>query len=136
LLLLYDNLRSHDVSHPILSRYKSVYWYVWLQNQLQSRQAVEVLEFLADGLLLKGIALIPLYYRRFGLRSMDDIDVLARPETGGRAIDTLRRAGWRVKAPDWRARDVLGTDKAKIGNAEQRRIANVLEARFEAYKGQ
>jgi hypothetical protein len=103
--LLYDNLRAHDVIDPVLSRYKSVYRHAWLQNQLQTRQAGEVLEVLAaaglDGLLLKGIALIPLYYRRFGLRAMDDIDVLVRPETGGRAIDALRRAGWSVKDPDW-----------------------------------
>jgi hypothetical protein len=100
--LLYDNLRTRFVTDPILSRYKSVYRYYWLQNQLQTRQAGEVLEVFAaagvDGLLLKGIALLPLYYRRFGLRPMDDIDVLVRPETRERAIDALCRAGWRVKA--------------------------------------
>jgi hypothetical protein len=108
--LLYDNLRTHNVNDPILSRYKSVYRYVWLQNQLQTRQAVEVLEALegagVEGLLLKGIALIPLYYGRFGLRPMSDIDVLVRPETGERAIDALRRAGWRVANRDWSDRRI------------------------------
>ena len=113
--LLYDNLRTHGVSDPILSRYKNVYRYVWLQNQLLARQAVEVLEVLTaagvQGMLLKGIALIPLYYSRFGLRPMNDIDVVVRPETGGCSIDALRRAGWRVKDPDWSDRKI-GHDHA------------------------
>jgi Uncharacterised nucleotidyltransferase len=99
--LLYDNLRTLGVNDPILSRYKSVYRYFWLQNQLQTRQAVEVLELLAaagiEGMLLKGTAFIALYYRRYGLRPMDDVDVLVRPERIEYAIDVLRNAGWRLK---------------------------------------
>ncbi len=103
--LLYANLHDLGVADPALARYKNVYRHARLHNQVLTRQALEALELLAgagiEGMLLKGIAFIALYYGQFGLRPMNDIDVMVRPETAEQAVDVLLGAGWRVKHPDW-----------------------------------
>jgi hypothetical protein len=47
-----------------------------------------------DVLVLKGAALVLRVYRRFGTRTMADIDILVRPESLDRAVAVLTALGW------------------------------------------
>lgn len=95
---LYRNLAAQGVSDPDMARYKSVYRYVWVENQLRARQAQILLSLLEragiEVMLLKGLALASLYYDDPGLRPMGDMDFLVRPEQAEAAGRVLADAGW------------------------------------------
>jgi hypothetical protein len=98
--LLYRRLHALGVNHPDMERYKSVYRYVWVENQIRVRQAQIILDLLGRAeipvLLLKGIALGPLYYGDLGLRPMNDLDFLVPPEHADGAGKALASAGWQA----------------------------------------
>lgn len=100
--LLYRSLERQGVRDPRMSRLKGVYRHAWYGNQMRLRDAAAVLgEFHRRGIqpmLLKGAALTLQHYRDFGLRPMEDVDILVREHQWRPAVDTLRELGWKPRA--------------------------------------
>jgi hypothetical protein len=96
--LLYHNLHSQGVRDPLMERLKSVYRKTWFENQLLFHRMTDVLNaFRQEGiatLVLKGAAMVPLYYRDYGLRPMQDFDILIGPADLPHAIELLGPLGW------------------------------------------
>jgi hypothetical protein len=105
---VYANLLRHGVRHPLMATFKGIYRYYWYQNQILFRDVSPLLRSLQDAglkpLLLKGSALIPLYYKEFGLRPMQDFDVMVPPSQLAETITVLEELGWQFVHPsarDW-----------------------------------
>ncbi len=101
--LLYHNLTLHGIDEPSMQKYKGVYRYTWSKNQRLLFHIRELLRVFKEekipSTLLKGGALIPLYYRNLALRPMQDFDLLVPRELALKAIGVLQKKGW---APmDW-----------------------------------
>jgi Uncharacterised nucleotidyltransferase len=96
--LVYANLRRLDVHDPEMGRLRGIYRKTWFENELAFHRLTEVLtSFHTSGIsstLLKGAALIDLYYRDRGSRSMHDIDLLVPEERVSDAVDILRHLDW------------------------------------------
>lgn len=96
--LLYKNLTDQNVRHPVLDVYKGFYRMNWYKNRLLCHRITGVLRLLndhgIDALLLKGAALVFLYYKDWPLRPMNDFDLLVAQDQIPKAIDLLRRNGW------------------------------------------
>jgi hypothetical protein len=109
--LLFRNLGRLGVAHPDLARYRSVYRKVWYRNQMLRAELARVLRMLADAgvptLVLKGAAMIALYYGDVGARAMDDVDVLVPPARARDAIESLLAAGWSTSFPTVTSRVLL-----------------------------
>jgi len=99
--LLYKNLLSSGVEDPDMSRYQGVQKKTWVKNQVILHEIWELLQkFHAAGIntmLLKGSAMITLYYKDCGLRPMEDVDILIPVEKAKEAIQILFRQGWRIQ---------------------------------------
>ena len=97
--LLYRNLQRHGVKDPLMERLKGVYRYYLYKNEiLMHRVGALLAAFEAAGittLVLKGAALIQLYYRESGLRPMLDADVLVHARDAERAMDVLAKSQWK-----------------------------------------
>ena len=97
--LLVDKLRRMGIDHPDLLKYKSVTRYIWFKNQLLLQVAQQVLLLFAEAgipaMPLKGIALTPLYYGDFGLRPMEDLDILVPTASAAAAARLLNGKGWK-----------------------------------------
>ena len=100
---LYRSLEREGVRDPMMSRLKGVYRHAWYGNQIRLREAAAVLGELGrrgiEPMLLKGAALTLLHYRDFGLRPMEDVDILVRPSQWQAAVDAFTELGWRAKVP-------------------------------------
>jgi len=96
--LVYRNLLGQGVTDPLLDKLKGVYRKTWFENQLLFHRMARVLQALhgegIETLVLKGAALVPLYYRDYGLRPMQDFDLLVHPGDLARTIALLREMGW------------------------------------------
>jgi len=100
--LLYNNLKSLGLNHPLLIKFKGLRRYIWYQNHLIMK-GVETLvgSFHKAGipmLLLKGAALILRHYQDYGLRPMRDFDLLIPPEKVSEAIILMDSSGWKPLA--------------------------------------
>jgi hypothetical protein len=97
--LLYSNLRRLGVEDPALVRYASVYKHTWYRNRLMFRALAAVLGRLGeagiDTMVLKGVVLALRCYPHFGLRPMNDFDVLVPTDHMEAAVSALEAAGWR-----------------------------------------
>lgn len=95
--LLYRNLEEHGVEHPTMPKLKGVYRHTWFRNQTVLRQAGVPIRALREAgiptLALKGATLCPLYYRDFGVRGMEDFDLLVPPGRAADAMAVLRSIG-------------------------------------------
>jgi Uncharacterised nucleotidyltransferase len=95
--LLYRNLEAHGVDHPTMPKLKGVYRHTWFNNQKVLRQAGVPIRALREAgiptLALKGATLCPLYYRDWGVRIMEDFDLLVPPDQAADAMAVLRRIG-------------------------------------------
>ncbi|MBA3242461.1 MAG: nucleotidyltransferase family protein, partial [Acidobacteria bacterium] len=95
--LLYRNLRELGVNDPLVPRLKESYRITWSLNQSVFRQMASLLGSLhgagIETLVLKGGALVPLYYRDYGVRPMVDFDILVREERAETAMDLLTGLG-------------------------------------------
>lgn len=95
--LLYRNLRAHGVENPALDKFKGFYRLAWYKNQMLLRNISSLLQCLNDSgiqtMVLKGAALVLQYYNDYGLRPMDDVDVLVRQEHVIPALDLLKKQG-------------------------------------------
>lgn len=96
--LLYRALSRQRVGDPVLGILRGVYRRVWYDNQLLFHRVADVLrsfrENAIDVAVLKGAALAVLHYRDWGLRPMDDIDLLVRPRQLPNAVGVLTAAGF------------------------------------------
>ncbi len=96
--LLYHNLNRLQVKHPWLPIMRGVHRHTWVKNQTLLYEVGQLLKQFQDAgiepLLLKGTALIVKYYDNFGLRPMDDFDVLVPRHQVNQAIEVLTEAGW------------------------------------------
>lgn len=96
---LYRNLQRHGVKDPMIDRLKGVYRYYLYKNQILMHRIAALLAALeAAGIktiVLKGAALIPLYYREIGVRPMLDADVLVRPHQAKQAMEVLHNLRWK-----------------------------------------
>jgi hypothetical protein len=97
--LLYRNLRTQGIDHPLMGKFKGIYRYTWCQNQMLFHNMTGLLRAFHQAginktLLLKGAALIPLYYKDYGKRPMNDFDVLIPMEQASKAIRLLQEWHW------------------------------------------
>jgi hypothetical protein len=96
--LLYQNLKRHAVHHPHMNIFRGVYRKTWYENQMLFHTIASLLRsFHVAGIavmVLKGAALTLLCYKDYGIRPMNDIDILVRPEHAVRAVYLLKELGW------------------------------------------
>ncbi len=96
--LLFKNLLAEDIDDPLLKECKDAYKNCFCGNEVRLHTTAEVLTAFHQAgittMLLKGSALIPLYYRDSGLRPMADSDVLVHFEHADRATAVLRELGF------------------------------------------
>ncbi len=96
--LLYQNLKNHGVEDPFMNRLKGIYRLTWYKNQMLFHRNARLLNALRNSgietLVLKGGALVPLYYKDYGIRPMADFDVLVHTDKVLQSIDLLEKSGW------------------------------------------
>jgi Uncharacterised nucleotidyltransferase len=96
---LYRNLQRHGVKDPLMERLKGVYRYYLYKNEILMHRIGALLAAFEDAgiktLVLKGAALIQLYYRESGLRPMLDADVLVHAQQAEQAMELLTRLQWK-----------------------------------------
>ncbi len=99
--LLYRNLSLHGVKDPLVDRFKGIYRVTWGNNQtLFHNMAALLISFHTAGIqtmLLKGSALILLHYRDYGLRPMNDFDILVHTNQVLEAHALLVKLGWKPR---------------------------------------
>jgi hypothetical protein len=99
--LLHDRLIRDGIDHPALAIMKGVRRKVWSRNQLLFKRAIPAIQALRqagiDVMLLKGAALTLNYYQDYGLRPMDDLDLMVRVTDVALAIEVLANNGWNSK---------------------------------------
>jgi Uncharacterised nucleotidyltransferase len=95
--LLWRNLDAYGVEHHTMPKLKGVYRHTWFKNQSVLRQAGFPIRALREAgiptLALKGAALCPVYYRDWGVRRMEDFDLLVPPDRATDAMAALRATG-------------------------------------------
>jgi len=99
--LVYRNLCDQERNDPLIEKLKGIYRLHWYKNQRLFHHMTPVLKsFCAAGIktmILKGAALSLQYYRDYGLRAMDDFDVLVPTRQALEAITLLKGLGWTPK---------------------------------------
>ncbi len=96
--LAYRNLSKQGVVHPAMGTLKGIYRRGWVENQTLFRVFRGILPKLQDAgiemMLLKGIALILGHYRDYGVRPMQDVDVLVHQKDAFKAFGIFESEGW------------------------------------------
>jgi len=96
---LYRNLQRHGIKDPLMDRLKGVYRYYLYKNEILLHRIGNLLaafeEAKIETMVLKGAALIQLYYRESGLRPMLDADVLVHAHDAERAMEVLMKSQWK-----------------------------------------
>ena len=97
--MLYRNLQVHGVEDELMSKFKGIYRFNLYKNHILLHKMEKVLANFYDAgiqvMVLKGVALTLLYYRDYGLRPMDDFDVLIHEEDVAKAINILKELHWK-----------------------------------------
>ncbi len=103
---LYDGLRRQGVSDPVMGRLKGAYRRTWYENQLLLHSMSGLLRSLHEAgietVLLKGAALVSQYYRDYGLRPMNDLDILIPVDQASPAVNLVKSLNF---TPVWDTRD-------------------------------
>src|SRR4051794_37402336 len=96
---LYRNLQRLGVKDPLMDRLKGVYRYYLYKNEILMHRVAALLAAFEEAgittLVLKGAALIPLYYRETGVRPMLDADVLVHAQQAQQAMELLAKLRWK-----------------------------------------
>lgn len=98
---LYRNMQRHGVKDPLMDRMKGVYRYYLYKNEILLHRVASLVAALEDAgiqtMVLKGAALIQLYYKESGLRPMLDADVLVHAHQAGQAMEILTKLDWKPR---------------------------------------
>jgi hypothetical protein len=101
--LLYDRLKRDGVDHSLMPILKGVKRNAWYRNSMLFHRASEAIRALGqagiEAMLIKGAAMAIEYYRDWGLRPMDDVDLLVHNNDASVAIELLRGRGWKCLDP-------------------------------------
>lgn len=96
--LLYANLKSTGVDDPLTNIFEWVYHTTRNNNGILLSNMSQLLREFSSAriqfMLLKGAALILMYYKDSGLRPMMDVDILVRTREARDAIELVTRLGW------------------------------------------
>lgn len=96
---LYRNLQRHGVKDPMMDRLKGVYRYYLYKNEILMHRIGTLLVAFEDAgittMVLKGAALIQLYYRESAVRPMLDADVLVHANQAEQAMELLKKLNWK-----------------------------------------
>lgn len=99
--LLYKNLSPQGIKHPLMTEFKQLYDRTWMKNQYAVYQLANLLTAFQDAgieaLLLKGMALTLFYYQDFGVRSMNDYDLVVKANQVPEALRVLNELGWEAE---------------------------------------
>jgi len=99
--LLYRNLKNQQIEDPIMMKLKGVYRLTWYKNQMLFHTIADLLRSFQNAdietMVLKGAALTFLCYKDYGLRPMNDFDVLVHTDQAIPAIRLLQKLGWKPK---------------------------------------
>jgi hypothetical protein len=97
--LLYHNLKAQGACDPLMNKLKGIHRMAWCKNQDLLERFALLLTALHEErigtMVLKGAAVTLLHYRDHGLRPMQDLDILVRPEAAPAAVALLERLGWK-----------------------------------------
>jgi hypothetical protein len=100
--LLGHNLRRQGIQHRALDVFRGFRRRSWSRNQVLFHEASAAVTALRgaglETMILKGAALAVRYYEDPGLRPMDDVDLLVRPEGFLPATRQLEELGWIPRA--------------------------------------
>jgi hypothetical protein len=100
--LVYRNLKNQHVEDPLMTKLKGVYRLTWYKNQMLFHTIANLLRSFQNAaiktMVLKGAALTILCYKDYGLRPMDDFDVLVHTDQALPAINLLKELGWKPKS--------------------------------------
>lgn len=115
---VYKNLRNEGIPDEQLRGCSELYGVNWMRNPVLLRQAAQVIEGLrilgVETMLLKGAAMVSQYYADYGLRYMEDVDLLVPHERRFDAVAALYRMGWR----NWQSEEAL-TDALERGHSNE-----------------
>ena len=96
---LYRNLQRHGVKEQLMDRFKGVYRYYLYKNEILMHRIGTLLAAFEEAqiqtMVLKGAALIQLYYKESGLRPMLDADVLVHASQAEQAMELLTKLRWK-----------------------------------------
>jgi hypothetical protein len=99
--LVYAHLKHSHAADFQMNKMKGIYRYTWAKNQHLFHSVQPALIALHEAkipmLLLKGAALALSHYRDFGLRPMQDFDLLVPEDKVLEALEVLRLKGWSPK---------------------------------------
>lgn len=97
--MLYKNLYRMGVQDPLMNIYKGVQRKTWAKNNLIFHELKLLLRSFRDAgikvLLLKGAAMTLLYYKDYGIRAMEDVDILVPVEKAKESVHVLSGRGWK-----------------------------------------
>lgn len=101
--LLYDRLKMEGGDHPLMPMLKGVKRNAWYRNSMLFHRAGEAIRVLGQAgievMVIKGAAMTIDYYRDWGLRPMEDVDVLVHYNDASATIHLLRSRGWKSLDP-------------------------------------
>jgi Uncharacterised nucleotidyltransferase len=96
--LLYSNLRKNKIEPPLLEGFRKIYNITWYKNKLLFNKMLLAIEALADSgiesIPLKGMALTLAFYKDFGLRLMNDFDLLVPEDKIMKSVEVLLNLGY------------------------------------------
>ena len=99
--LAVHNLEKEGVKDPFLTRFRGLKKKTWYKNQILFKTLKDVLLLFHKNrirtMVIKGAALIPLYFKDLSIRPQNDVDILIRPEHVSSAFRILKKSGWDIK---------------------------------------
>lgn len=96
--LVYRNLQSQGIQHPLLPTLRGIHRRTWCKNQLLWSELAPILRKLGESgiptMVLKGPALARVHYRDAGARPTRDLDIAVPEARAEQAFNMLTDAGW------------------------------------------
>lgn len=104
--LVYKNLQALGVEDAWMGKLKGIYRLTWYKNQSLFHSAAAIIKTFHDAqiqtLILKGAPLILCYYQDYGVRPMNDFDILVPVDKRDDALDLLLELGWEPIQSHWK----------------------------------
>lgn len=97
--LLYVNLRKNKIETPLLREFRKIYNITWYKNKLLFNKMFMAVDALTDAgiesIPLKGMVYTLVFYKDFGLRPMNDFDLLVPENKTIKAVEILLKLGYK-----------------------------------------